>query len=223
MTEKIRVGIIDDDKTKITQILTNVRSQVNGASKEVIEQYSEYELIPIELTIQSDLDAILDDIDEKKINALMIDYQLTSYEPHVKYTGVTIAERTEQKYLGFPTFILTSFESDLFKHEVFDAYKVFDFERYMNDEQERIELNKKIIEQYIKRKKEIEKKRNEFNELEKLKGSNQEVDDRLIELDDFLERSINGDNAISKNKKKEILDKRFDEILKLLHKVVKEQ
>lgn len=219
----IRVGIIDDDDTKRTQIIGALQDCVTGASKEVIEQYSKYKLFPVELTIQSDVKELLDEIIEEKIDALIIDYQLSSYAPNVNYTGVSVADITDQKFLGFPTFVLTSYESELYKHEVFDAYKVFDFERYMDEDKERIELNKKIIEQYVKRQREIENKKNELNELLKIEGTSQDVDDRILELDDFLERSTDGEYAISKGVKKRLVDDKFDEMITLLRNVVREK
>ena len=111
----------------------------------------------------------------------------------------------------------------MYKKEIFDAYKVFDFERYMHDDKERIEINKKLIEQCIKRRRDIENKREELNRLLKMEGTNQEIDDRILELDEFLERSLDGDNAISKSEKKRLLDSRYEELLKLLRKVVEEE
>lgn len=219
----IKVGIIDDDETKRTQIISCLRDYVNEFPEDIIEQYKKYELVPVEIDILPDMNAVIDDIIEKEIDVLLIDYQLSSYDSHVNYTGVGVANRADQKYLGFPVFVLTSFEADLYKKEIFDAYKVFDFERYMHDDKERIEINKKLIEQCIKRRRDIENKREELNRLLKMEGINQEIDDRILELDEFLERSLDGDNAISKSEKKRLLDSRYEELLKLLRKVVEEE
>jgi CheY-like chemotaxis protein len=216
----INVGIIDDDETKRTQIIAALQDCVDEAADEIKVQYQDYELIPIEMEIPSNIDDIIDEIKEQDVDALLIDYQLTSFEPTVDYTGVGIAKRADKKYLGFPVFVLTSFESDLYKHEVFDAYKVFDFERYMTEPKERVELNKKIIEQVLKRKKEIENKKSELNSLLHLKESNSKISDRILELDDFIERSIDGDNSISMKEKERLLDNRLDEMLSILRKVV---
>lgn len=219
----IKVGIIDDDETKRTQIISCLRDYVNEFPEDIIEQYRKYELVPVEIDILPDMNAVIDDIIEKEIDVLLIDYQLSSYDSHVNYTGVGVANRADQKYLGFPVFVLTSFEADLYKKEIFDAYKVFDFERYMHDDKERIEINKKLIEQCVKRRRDIENKREELNRLLKMEGTNQEIDDRILELDEFLERSLDGDNAISKSEKKRLLNSRYEELLKLLRKVVEEE
>ena len=219
----IKVGIIDDDETKRTQIVSYLRDCVDEFPEDLIDQYRKYQLVPVEINIHPDMNVVIDDIIEKEIDVLLIDYQLSSYDSHVNYTGVGVANRADQKYLGFPIFVLTSFEADLYKKEIFDAYKVFDFERYMHDDKERIEINKKIIEQYVKRIREIENKKEELNRLLKMEKTNQKIDDRILELDDFLERSLDGDNAISITEKRRLLNSRYEELLNLLRKVVEEE
>ena len=217
---KINVGIIDDDETKVTQIISALNDGVDGSTEDIMNQYSDYELVPVEIKITPEIDSVITELIDKNINALLIDYQLSSFESLTDYTGVDIAYKTDNKFLGFPVFILTSFEEELYKHEIFDSYKVFDFSRYMNDEKERVELNKKIIEQFKKRKKEIEMKKKELDELLKQTNRTPEMDNRILDLDDFLERSLDGESALSKSCKKQLIDSRFDEILDLLHKVL---
>lgn len=219
---KINVGVIDDDETKVTQIISALSDGVDGASEDIMNQYRDYELVPIEMNIGPEIDDIISELIEKNINALLIDYQLSSFEPRVNYTGVGVAVKTDNRFLGFPIFILTSFEAELYKHEVFDSYKVFDFFRYMDDEKERVNLNKKIIEQFLKRKKEIEIKKFELDKLLKQTNRTPEMDDCIIDLDDFLERSLDGQSALSKSQKKRLIDNRFDEVLELLHKVLED-
>lgn len=219
---KINVGIIDDDETKRTQIISALSDGVDGATEEIINQYRDYELVPIEMNIVPEIDDLITEVIDNNINALLIDYQLSSFESQVDYTGVEIADKTDNRFLGFPVFVLTSFEAELYKHEVFDSYKVFDFSRYMDDEKERVELNKKIIEQFLKRRKEIEIKKKELDELLTRTNRTPEMDDRIMDLDDFLERSLDGESALSKSQKKRLIDNRFDEVLDLLHKVLED-
>lgn len=219
---KINVGIIDDDETKRTQIISALSDGVDGATEEIINQYRDYELVPIEMNIMPEIDDIITDVIDNNINVLLIDYQLSSFESRVDYTGVEIADKADNRFLGFPIFVLTSFEAELYKHEVFDSYKVFDFSRYMNDIMERIELNKKIIEQFLKREKEIEIKKKELDELLKETKRTPEMDDRIMDLDDFLERSLDGESALSKSQKKRLIDNRYDEVLDLIHKVLED-
>lgn len=217
---KINVGIIDDDRTKRTQIMACLENGVDLANEDVQEMYMNYELNPIELELSSDEDKIIEQIMELKIDVLLVDYQLSSYESAVDYTGVGVAKKTDRKYLEFPVFILTSFETELYKHEIFDVTKVFDFGRYMEEEGEQTELNKKIFEQYLMRKKNIEEKKRELYDLLPREGESQEIDDRIIELDTFIEKSLDGEAAINERTKKRLLSGQSDEILELLRKIV---
>ncbi len=219
----INVGILDDDQTKRTQLMAMLTLGVDDAQEEVQRQYSDYELNPVELDITADVKGIIDQIVEKAIDVLLLDYQLSSFVANVDFTGVGVAVNTNNKFLNFPVFILTSFEDELYKHEVFDAYKVFDFERYMSEDAERIELNRKIIEQYRMRKKDLAEKQDELYKLLKHEGESQQVNNRILELDDYIEKSLDGENAISYEDKKRLLYGEYDEVISLLKKITEEE
>lgn len=222
--EKIRisVGIIDDDEAKRTQIMSNLEACVEDASEEIQDQYSMYELYPIELEIKADMNEVIDEIIENEINVLIVDYKLASYETVADYTGVKFANRTNDKFMDFPLFILTSFETELYKHESFNAYQVFDFERYMNEQAERIELNRKIIEQYLKYKNQIEKWKEELSELLQREGESDVVDKKIMELDHLLEKSFDGDNAIPDILKERLSNDKYETVIELLKKLTQE-
>lgn len=111
----INVGIIDDDETKRSQIMSKLDDFVDGASSEIKERYEDFAINPIELELKTNISDLLEEIFEKNIHALVIDYMLSSYEVAVDYTGVKFAEETDKKYLGFPVFILTSYEEELYQ------------------------------------------------------------------------------------------------------------
>ena len=219
MNNIINVGILDDDQTKRTQLMAVLALGVDDASEEIQQQYSDYELKPIELDITPDVKGIIDQVVDKRIDVLLLDYQLTSFVSNVDFTGVRVAEKANNRFLNFPIFILTSFEDELYKHEVFDAYKVFDFERYMSEDAERIELNRKIIEQYRMRKKDLAEKQEELYELLKHEGESQQIDNRILELDDYIEKSLDGENAVSTEEKKRLLYGAYDDVIGLLKKI----
>ena len=217
----INVGIIDDDETKRSQIISKLDDFVDGASPEIKERYEEYNLNPIELEIKTNINDLLEEILDKNINALVVDYMLSSYEAAIDYTGVKFAEETDKKYMGFPIFILTSYEEELYQKEIFDAYKVFSFERYMNDDQERIEINVKIVEQCIKRKRQIEEWKTQLEELLPKQGESSEIDEKIMELDSNLEKSFDGEHAISKELKEKLSGDNFMFFLSKLDDLLK--
>lgn len=217
----INVGIIDDDETKRSQIISKLDDFVDGASPEIKERYEEYNLNPIELEIKTNINDLLEEILDKNIDALVVDYMLSSYEAAIDYTGVKFAEETDKKYMGFPIFILTSYEEELYQKEIFDAYKVFSFERYMNDDQERIEINVKIVEQCIKRKRQIEEWKTQLEELLPKQGESSEIDEKIMELDSNLEKSFDGEHAISKELKEKLSGDNFMLLLSKLDDLLK--
>lgn len=219
----INVGIIDDDETKRTQIMSKLDDFVDGASAEIKERYERYSLNPIELEIKTDIEDLLEEILDNDIDALIIDYKLSSYEVAVDYTGVEFAEETEKKYLDFPVFILTSYEGELYQKEIFDAHKVYDFERYMNDAQERIEINSKIVEQCIKRKRQIEEWKTQLEELLPRQGESREIDEKIMDLDTKLEKSFDGEHAIPKELKEKLSGDNFTLLLSKLDDLLRRE
>lgn len=219
MKEMFKIGIIDDDSSKITQIMIRLMQGFSEATPEKREKYLNYELNPIEIDIKKDLQDMIKEVINLKIDCVLVDYKLSSYK-NVNYTGIEFAKSLGQVLYEFPIFILTSYEDDLFSNEVFNAYQVFDLARYLKEPSERVELNYKIIEQILKWKKQKEQWEHELESLLPLAGTSEEIDSRLLELDSKLEKSINGDYALpekikrdlSTNKLNELLDK-IDEIL----------
>ena len=209
----INVGIIDDDETKRSQIISKLEDFVQGASAEIRERYEDYSLNPIELEIRPKIEDVLEEIHEKNIDALIIDYKLSSYEVEVDYSGVGFAKETDRKYLDFPVFILTSYEGELYQKEIFDAYKVYEFERYMNDANERIEINSKIVEQYLKRKRQIAEWKRQLEELLPRQGESREIDEKIMDLDTKLEKSFDGQHAIPKEIKEKLSGDNFKLLL----------
>jgi len=212
---QFKIGIIDDDRAKVTQIMIKLKQGFDNASAEKQSKYSHYRLEPVEIEIKEEFEEILKDILEKELDCLLVDYKLSSYK-NVDYSGIDIAKKMDRIIQDFPIFILTSFEDDLFLNEIFNAYQVFDFERYLNEESERIELNYKIIEQILKSKKQVQKWEEDIKELLPRAGESREIDEKILEIDSKLERSINSNVALPEKLKKD-LDS--NKLLQLIDKI----
>lgn len=212
MKKKLKIGIIDDDQSKITQIITRLMEGVKHSSPEKQDKYSKFEFVPVEIEIKDDINEMLSDVIEQDLDCAIVDYKLSSYEI-VNYTGIEFAQNLEERVYDFPIFILTSYEDDLFTNEIYNAYQVFDFERYLNEEFERMELHFKIIEQILKFKKQREKCQKELKSLLPLAGTSEEIDSRVLELDTRLEKSINGTYALSRKLKKDLNSNKLVELL----------
>lgn len=219
MDQGFRIGIIDDDSSKKTQIMVRLMNGVNEASAEKQEKYSAFKFEPIELEIKPELKDMVDQVTELDLDCVLVDYKLSSYQ-NVYYSGIELAKSIEKALYDFPIFILTSYEDDLFSNEVFNAYQVFDFARYLSDKSERIELNYKIIEQILKSKKQKEQLTEELIRLLPMMGKNQEIDSRIMELDSILEKSLSGEHALSVKIKKDLGSSKLVELIEKIDMIL---
>ncbi|PXV91660.1 hypothetical protein C8E03_103218 [Lachnotalea glycerini] len=221
MKKKIKIGILDDDTSKVTQIITQLLYGMQEASKTKIDKYREYEFEPYEISIDLDIDEMIDFIRKNKIECVLVDYNLSSYA-NISFTGVQFAKCLESTLLDFPVFILTAYEDELYEQEVFNAYQVFDFTRYLSESEERIELNYKIIEQVLKYYKQIESWKGELKRLLPASGKSSEIDDRILYLDTMIEKSIDAEKALPDRIKRELQVDRVDELMKKIDKLLEE-
>ncbi|KUO63246.1 MAG: hypothetical protein APF84_01770 [Gracilibacter sp. BRH_c7a] len=211
-----RVGIVDDDAAKITQMITMIRLCCNNEDGNAIRpKYAIYNLEPVEIPlVPSEMDMV-DSVINNDLDAIIIDYNLSSQEA-IAYTGVSLAKNICSRLYEFPVFVLTTYQDDLFDHELFDSYLVFDFARYIGDDMERVELNSKIIEQVNKYRIEREAREKELAELIPKAGESSEIDERIIELDTQLEKSIDGRSNITPKMKRDLTS---DNIQALISKI----
>ena len=119
-------------------------------------------------------------------------------------------------------FILTSYEDELYEQEVFDVYQIFDFERYLSEPQERVELHYKLIQQVVKYHKQLELWKKEIESLLPQKGQSAAIDKRILELDSKLEKSIDGHAAIPDEVKNDLKSNKLDELIDKIDLLLKE-
>lgn len=214
-----KIGIIDDDSSKKTQIMIRLKQGVTEATSEKQEKYSKYQLQPIEIEIKNEFSDMVKQVIELGIDCVLVDYKLSSYK-NVNFTGIDFAKALSKVLYDFPIFVLTSYEDDLFSNEIFNAYQVFDFTRYLNEKTERVELNYKIIEQILKTNKQKEQWEYEIRKLLPLAGKSEEIDSQLLELDTKLEKSINGNFALPDKVKKDLGSNKLNELLDKIDKIL---
>lgn len=219
MKQKFKIGIVDDDPGKITQIITRMMMGISEITPEKQDKYSQYELEPYEIKIKKDLKDMVDEVITLELDCVLVDYKLASYEV-VSYTGIEFAKLLEDTIYDFPIFVLTSYEDDLFKNEIFNAYQVFDFARYLGDKSERVELHFKIIEQILKTTKQREQWEREIKRLLPLAGTSEEIDSRLLELDTKIEKSINGTHALPEKIKRDLNENKLNELLSKMEQIL---
>lgn len=217
-----RVGIIDDDSTKITQLLTYLDlGWEDGDGNLLKKKYEGVVLTPIEFKLESTQDEMVHKVYETRPDALIIDYKLSSQE-NIAYSGISLAEAIDKKLHDFPIFILTSFQDDVYSRECFDVYQVFDFARYIGDQNERLEVNSKIVEQIRKYNRMILQWKSELKELIPLKGTSVIIDDRILQLDTWIENSIDGASALSPKMKRDLGSNHIQELIAKIDSIINE-
>lgn len=222
MTQILRIGIVDDDDGKVTQIMTRLMQGIEGASPEKKQKYSQYKFEPIDIELKEDLNVMIKEVIDNRLDCLLVDYKLSSYQ-NVDYSGIELAKALEEALYDFPVFVLTSYDDDLFTNEIYNAYQVFDFDRYQNEEQERVELHFKIIEQVLKTVKQKEKWEEELKKLLPLAGTSDEIDSKILELDSKLERSIDGGSALPEGLKKDLSSNKISELLAKIDEILERE
>ena len=138
-----------------------------------------------------------------------------------KYPFVQTSD-VKKANLYLPLFILTSYEDELYEQEVFDVYQIFDFERYLSEPQERVELHYKLIQQVVKYHKQLELWKKEIESLLPQKGQSAAIDKRILELDSKLEKSIDGHAAIPDEVKNDLKSNKLDELIDKIDLLLKE-
>lgn len=220
MKKLYHIGIIDDDPSKITQMITMIRLCCDDEDGQPLkEKYANYKLDPIEITLEKTTDDMVEHIVEADVDAVIIDYKLSSQQS-VSYSGVSLAKELNQRLWRFPIFVLTTYQDDLFDHELFDSYLVFDFDRYIGDDKERIEFNSKLIEQIKKYRIEMEICKSELESLLPRAGESASIDARILELDSQLERSVYGNAAIALPIKKDFTAEKINELISKIDSLI---
>lgn len=179
---------------------------------------------------EADIDDMLDKIIELQADAIVTDFRLNEIRTHVNYNvnynGVELIKELRNRYENFPSFVITSHDDEAVNDT--DDVNVVYIKDILSPENDKgkVPFAQRIIRQIDKYRSSIDAARNELNVLID-KRSNGEAgvyeENRIIELDSFLERTFGTYDAIPEQMKKlsnidklnELIDK-ADEILKKL-------
>jgi|JI10StandDraft_1071094.scaffolds.fasta_scaffold00328_48 DNA-binding NarL/FixJ family response regulator len=183
--------VIDEQQSEIEQI------------ENFFELADDFEIFGL-IEVQN-LDGLYDYIFEKKIDVVVFDYKLMEHNSNFQMNGDKYLKNLLEKYQNFPTIILTNKAADAKLHHI-DPFKVIDKELVnVNPEIEEekksgLELIKNIrilIDNY---RKEIADAKNELETLLEKADSSKTItaleEERIIELDSFLEKSFSKTNRI---------------------------
>lgn len=180
------MGYLDEDESDIARFY------------DFIKKFNIYEFI--DFKPKPSVDDLLEEINSSNLDILVIDFQINEYL-NINYNGVRVFELLRDRRKNFPCIILTSFADDAIS-ESFDTHVVYSKSIPFGCDTESKKLFelkiRKSIEHYIN---ELQKASDEFTELTSLDDLTLEQENRIIELDEFLESSLSNDVKLPKHLK----------------------
>lgn len=172
---------------------------------------------------KAEMEEMLQKIDEQHPDAIVTDYFLNDIKEDVKYnisyTGVDLVRQYRAMRPDFPCFIITSFDNDAVSET--DDVNLIYVKNILNNKEEGVKAHfyDRIKEQISKYRKSIESAKNELHSLltkKEEEGVDPTQEQRIIKLDDFLEKSLDNYDALpSEMKKVSSLDKLTSMIAKV--------
>ena len=182
---KYKLGILDEYQGDIDDLLLFFEN--------------DFEMKVIELSNKQD--KVINNILEANLDAIAIDYKLMEHNTKIGFNGDVIYNSLIDRLYDFPASILTNFVPDASKSSIRDEFKIIS-KRWMkagsNEGNELIEKIKHSITKYKKRLDDAEKELLGLIDKKtknKLTGKEEE---RLIELDTMLEKTIDKKDSIPK-------------------------
>lgn len=209
-----RVGILDDDESKVIEIVDKLNHAFDN-----LPQYRKYKLVPVEISIESDCSSTVEKILSQTVECMIIDYNLGSFQV-AGYNGVEIANELWRHRKNMPVFMLTSYDEDTYEHELFSAFQIFNYARYLSDDKEQDDIHRKIVRVIENFKKRIDAWERELTQLLERRGENVDIDSRILELDSELEAALDGEHAFSQKAKMDLSESNLLKLVECLDRLL---
>ncbi|MCM3082144.1 hypothetical protein [Brevibacillus invocatus] len=198
-----RIAYIDDEPNVVRQFQANMDD--------------DFDVIDIEL--KENIEEMIEEIIDSRVSAVVIDYNLNSSHATIHYNGVHLLRHLLNRMKDFPAYILTSHEAEaegtLLDPDLIRDKKFVSEQRawFVHKLKTKIESHDKQMELY---RKELASLAARFSEL------TSREEERLIELDDILEKNSNGYKALPSDVKKLSNDARLDRLINLSEQLIEE-
>lgn len=214
-----KILFIDEEKDTLNDFKDYVDETATKVKLEIVADY------PL-----SDLEDMIDSIFKMNIDAIIVDYKLnekkTDIDYTVKYNGVELIEEFLKIRAKFPCFVLTSYDVEAVNSSE-DVNKVYIKNIIHNiDEESKARakfLDRVIIqiEHYQTEIKKAEKELQKLIELRKIGKALISDEEKIIELDDFLENAIDKRDSIPKELKRITNEEKLDNLLSKVDSILK--
>jgi CheY-like chemotaxis protein len=206
-----KIIYIDEDRDAIDEFLEYFDDKDSQNKFEIVTLFPERHL-----------DEMIDKIFEENPDAIISDYMLNEYKTdinyNVPYTGVGLTEKILDIKEKFPCFVMTSYDNQAIRVSQ-DVNMVY-IKDILHGSEEKTNAKANFLDtvenQIIHYQKRIENAENELLKL--IEKSNQEdlnatEEEKLLELDTFIEQSINQKSSLPKQLKG---TKNLDELHKMI-------
>ena len=205
---KYKIIYIDESKDDSDDFLDYIEAQTNSDKFEVNVMFP-----------KATIDEMLESIFNEPIDAVVMDYKLNDLKTHITYNipydGVQLAEKILSKKINFPCFVITSYDSDAIRASQ-DVNLVY-IKDILHGSEKKTEakatLLDKIENQILHYRKKISQSIKEMENLLKKEFLNGDEENRLLELDTFIEKATDAPTALPKNFKE-------NSNLQALHKMI---
>lgn len=217
----IKIAIIDDDNERAFFLRLFLEDYIESLDDHKFNQlFNGCEIV--EISLKTDLSEMTKSVLEASPDCVLVDYRLDS-QIGIGYNGVDLAESIEAHLYKIPLFILTSYEDDLFRNSLFSAYQVYDIplffekasEAYSSGGQDGFdnEIAKKIVQESVSYQYRLRAARKELEKLLALGSRTAEDDSKILELDSFLEHSLDQSYAMPAKVKNDLSSDKFTELI----------
>lgn len=172
---------------------------------------------------KEDMPSMLQVIEEERPDAIVTDYQLneikTDIQYNVSYNGAELLNYYRDMRPNFPCFVITSYDNDAISVSK-DVNLVY-VKLLMTGAEEgaKAKFYNKLVEQIKKYKKSIEKAQEKLTALvqkKHIEGLSLQEEDDLVELDSFLEKSVDSYLALPNDVK---MSKSLEDLSTVIDKV----
>lgn len=198
-----RIAYIDDEINVVRQFQANMED--------------DFEVVEIEL--KENLNEVVVDIIDSRVSAAVIDYNLNSSHSKIHYNGVHLIRHLLNTMSDFPCYILTSHEPEA-EGTLLDPDLIRDKQFVAEQRDWFVHKLKAKIESYDKQ---IDIYKDELAQLmARFPNLNSKEEEKLIEIDNYLEKNSNGYKALPSEVKKISNDARLDRLINLSEKLIDE-
>jgi hypothetical protein len=213
--EKFILGIIDEEKSEVEEFF----------------RFFEEAFAPVEIELVNDKQDIIQNIIDEQVDAVVIDYKLMEHGcSPLTFNGNELLKELNDRLDNFPAFIMTNYPPDARKHRI-DPFRIVSKEFMQPDKnkpqyekgQELIKTIKALIKNYKDDLADKEERLLTLINKRKTGGILSDFEEEeMIELDTFLEKSINKKSRLPKKWKRPGEISKLDELIKDTQELIDE-